>query len=269
MTLSKRRLLRAGGDGPSTSRKQTPNSQPREHAHHQARVQVQLEVADLDQREVSLRSDFGQVAWIERKGFRLRIRHDLDERGPTRKITTLDAFIQVTLVGLAILADQDLSLGIRQILDPLLGAEVELYPCPLVCRIEEAVGVAAKAVHVPERDILQECRAPRTRGLNVEVIADWRSGCMGQLFNERGAGTPRHRTLSVRWNDPVVVYEQVPARLCVPGRRGDFARLGVHAPWQLGVRKEESASGVHVTSEGRSKLRLVQHLHRPPVRRGL
>src|SRR5258708_31753835 len=51
-------------------------------------------------------------------------------------------------MGLAILADQSLGLGIRQVLDTLLAAKVELHPDPLVLGVEEAIGMAAEAMHV-------------------------------------------------------------------------------------------------------------------------
>src|SRR5258708_39041430 len=49
---------------------------------------------------------------------------------------------------LAILADQSLGFCIRQVLDTLLAAKVELHPDPLVLGVEETVGVAAEPMHV-------------------------------------------------------------------------------------------------------------------------
>jgi hypothetical protein len=50
----------------------------------------------------------------------------------------------------AILADEGLGFRVRQIMDALLGTEVEFDPDALVCGIEEAVRVAAEAMHVTE-----------------------------------------------------------------------------------------------------------------------
>ena len=50
----------------------------------------------------------------------------------------------------AVVADDRLGLGVGQVLDALLGAEVELHPEALVLGVDEAVGVAAEAVHVAE-----------------------------------------------------------------------------------------------------------------------
>src|SRR3546814_1254282 len=54
---------------------------------------------------------------------------------------------EVALMALAIGADQGGGLGVGQILDALLAAEVELDPEPLVGCIDEAESVAAKAMH--------------------------------------------------------------------------------------------------------------------------
>ncbi len=51
---------------------------------------------------------------------------------------------------LAILADHGFRLGVRQVLDALLGPEVEFNPRPLVGGIDIAVGMAAEAMHVAE-----------------------------------------------------------------------------------------------------------------------
>ena len=53
-------------------------------------------------------------------------------------------------MSLAIPADEDFRLGVGQVLNPLLRAEVELHPGPLVGGIDETVCMAAEAVHVTE-----------------------------------------------------------------------------------------------------------------------
>src|SRR6202022_2629629 len=113
-------------------------------------VPVELEISDLDQREVALWPDLGQVEGVEGESLRLSVRHHLDEQGPAWEIAGLDAFEQIALMGFAILADAGLGFRVSQVLDALLGAEVELDPDALVCGIEEAVRVAAETVHVTE-----------------------------------------------------------------------------------------------------------------------
>src|SRR6195256_1473423 len=111
---------------------------------------VELEISNLDQREVALWPDLGQVEGIEGESLCLSVRHHLDEQGPAWKIAGLDIFEQIALMSFAILAHAGLGFRVRQVLDALLGTEVELDPDALVCGIEEAVCVAAKTVHVAE-----------------------------------------------------------------------------------------------------------------------
>jgi len=42
-------------------------------------ISVELKKSDLDQREVALWPDLGQVEGVERESLRLRVRHHLDE----------------------------------------------------------------------------------------------------------------------------------------------------------------------------------------------
>src|ERR1700730_7318091 len=114
------------------------------------RVPIELEISDLDQRKVTLWPDLGQVEGVEGESLRLSVIHHLDEQGPAREIAGLDVFEQIALMGFAILADEGLGFRVRQVLNALLGTEVELDPDALVCSIEEAVRMAAEAVHVAE-----------------------------------------------------------------------------------------------------------------------
>ena len=66
------------------------------------------------------------------------------------KSPAFDAVEEIALMALAVLADQRLGFGIGQILDALLGPEVEFHPDALIVRVDEAVGVAAETVHVTE-----------------------------------------------------------------------------------------------------------------------
>jgi len=112
------------------------------------RIAVEFEEADLEQRERGLGPHLGQIEGVEGKCPGLSVVHHLDKQSPPRKSACLDVLEQVALMGLAILADQSLGRGIRQILDALLAAEVELHPDPLVLGVEETIGMAAEAMHV-------------------------------------------------------------------------------------------------------------------------
>lgn len=79
---------------------------------------------------------------------RILFRHNLHKQCPFRMVTFFDALVEVALVALAILANEYLGLRIRQILDPLLGLEMELDPEPLSLVVDEAECVAAEQVHV-------------------------------------------------------------------------------------------------------------------------
>ncbi|OPY90658.1 MAG: hypothetical protein A4E72_00541 [Syntrophus sp. PtaU1.Bin208] len=112
------------------------------------RVLVQLEDPHLDEGIIPVIPDLGQIEGMIGTGVRIGLRHDLHVEGPTGEIALLDALIEVPLVGLPALADGGLGLGIRQVLDPLLGLEVELDPEALVFGVDEAEGVAAETVHM-------------------------------------------------------------------------------------------------------------------------
>ena len=135
---------------------------------------LQLKIADLDQREVALWPDFCQVEGVEGEGPGLGVGHHLDKERPAREILGLDAFEKVPLMALAVLADKRLGFSIRQVLNALLGAEMEFDPGALVCGVNEAVGVAAESMHVAEtfrdaalahddRDLMQGFRQQRPK----------------------------------------------------------------------------------------------------------
>jgi hypothetical protein len=65
---------------------------------------------------------------------------------PLREVATLDGFVQVALVALAVLADDRLGLGVGQVLDAVLGLEVEFDPEALVLGVDEAERVTAETV---------------------------------------------------------------------------------------------------------------------------
>src|ERR1700736_6239306 len=111
---------------------------------------VELKIPDLDQRKVTLWPDLGQVERVEGERLRLGVRHHLDEERPAREIAGLDASEQIPLMALAALADEVLVFRVRQVLNALLGAEVELVPDALVSGVEKTGGMAAEAMHVAE-----------------------------------------------------------------------------------------------------------------------
>src|SRR5882672_11772096 len=113
-------------------------------------ILVELEISDLDQREVALWPDLGQVEGVKGESLRLSVRHHLDEDRPAWEIAGLDVSEKITLMAFAILADKGLGFRVRQVLDALLGAEVELDPDALIFGIQEAVRMAAETVHVTE-----------------------------------------------------------------------------------------------------------------------
>src|SRR4030088_135658 len=77
------------------------------------RILVELEISDLDQREVALWPDLGQVEGVEGESLRLSVRHHLDEDRPAREIAGLDASEKITLMAFAILADKGLGFRVR------------------------------------------------------------------------------------------------------------------------------------------------------------
>ena len=72
------------------------------------------------------------------------------------KSPLVDALEQVALVAFAVLGDDRFGFLVGQVLDALLGTQVELDPDALVLGVDHAEGVAAKAVHVAVGD--GECR---------------------------------------------------------------------------------------------------------------
>ena len=113
------------------------------------RVAIQFHDADFDQRTVPVEPDLGQVEGVIGQFRGIGLRHDLDEQRPTGKVPVLDALKQVTLVALAVLADQGFAFRVGQVADALLRLEVKLDPVAFVVGVDEAEGVAAETVHVP------------------------------------------------------------------------------------------------------------------------
>ena len=114
------------------------------------RITIELHYANFDQRVVSLGPDFGQIKRIVLVCLCLFLCHDLDEERPTRKISTLDCLEEIPAIALPIICHNRSGSFVREILNTLLCAEVELHPCAPVVGIDHREGVASEAMHMPE-----------------------------------------------------------------------------------------------------------------------
>src|SRR5690606_33711572 len=112
------------------------------------RIAVELHVAHLDQRVVLLRPDLGQIERMKAIGSSLFLGHDLHVHGPAREVTVLDRLVQVPLRAFAVIGHDGGCFRVGQILDALLGLEVELDPVALLVGTDEAVGVRTEQVHM-------------------------------------------------------------------------------------------------------------------------
>ncbi|KPY54789.1 Peroxisomal catalase [Pseudomonas syringae pv. solidagae] len=112
------------------------------------RVTVQLQLAHLDQRVFFLRPGLGHVERVFMMIRRLSFGHQLDAHLPLGEVALLDGSEQIALSVIRISTGNARSLCGRQILDPLAGLVMPLHPMTLTCCTDEAIGVAAEAVHV-------------------------------------------------------------------------------------------------------------------------
>ncbi len=112
------------------------------------RILVQFENTHLDQRIILMVPDFAEIKGIVRQVFRLFFRHDLHVEGPAGEISLLNTLVKVTLVAFPVLAYNRLGLLIGQVLNALLGLQVELDPISFVLGVDKAEGVAAEAMHM-------------------------------------------------------------------------------------------------------------------------
>ncbi len=185
-------------------------------------VLVQIEDAHLDERVVLVKPDLGQVERVVRALGRVLFGHHLNEHLPAGEVALLDAVVEVTLVALATFADHGFGFGIGQVLDALLGVEVELHPVPLVLRVDEAEGVAAEHVHMSvaerdaalahgDRDLVQRLGQ---RGPEVPVVL---------RAAQVGARVTLHRMVEVRELERVAQEED----RCVVANKVPVALLGV------------------------------------------
>src|SRR5690606_17130870 len=114
------------------------------------RVAVEFHYSHFHEWVIALGPYLGQIERIQMIRGSLFLGHDLNVYSPTREISILDGFKEITLRAFTITTYQRLRLRVRQVLDALLGAEVELHPETLVLSIDEAEGMAAEQVHVAE-----------------------------------------------------------------------------------------------------------------------
>ena len=115
------------------------------------RVAVQFHYADFDQRKLGVRPDLGQVERVVRGLLRLLFGHDLNhEIRHFGKSPSFDGVEQVALMAFAILAMMASDSSVVRRLDALHRLEMELHPEALVLRVDQAVGVAAVAVHAAD-----------------------------------------------------------------------------------------------------------------------
>ena len=171
-------------------------------------IPVQFHHANLDERIVAFRPDLGQVERVDVIAAGVLLRHDLYGQCPARKIAALDRFVKVAMVRLAIAADQRFSLGVRQVFDSLLRAEMELDPIAFVLRIDKAVRVASESVHMTEsfrnaslahhdRDLMQCFRKLRPEVPVAFCAAQTRTwialDCMVQVGKFKGIAQEKDR----------------------------------------------------------------------------
>src|SRR6202521_318920 len=123
---------------------------------------------------VLLRPDLGQIERVDRIAVGFLLRHDLHIERPPWEIAAFDGLEEIAHGTLAIAPDRRYRFGIRHVLDALLRAEVELYPEALILSVEEAVGMAAEAVHMApgprdaalphtDRDLMKRFRQQRPK----------------------------------------------------------------------------------------------------------
>ena len=114
-------------------------------------IAVKLEDSDIAQGEVLVIPHLGEVKRIDAVMLGLVLGHQLHLQFPARELAALDSLEQIALMRLAVFGDDCLGLLVGEVLDALQGAEMELNPCALIILVDEAVSVAAEAVHVAER----------------------------------------------------------------------------------------------------------------------
>ena len=85
------------------------------------RVAVELDHADFDQRVILVRPNLGEIEGMVGYFRGVGFRHDLHLERPLREVAPFDAFVEVALMALAVLADDRLGFGVGQVPDALLS----------------------------------------------------------------------------------------------------------------------------------------------------
>ncbi|MNZ83192.1 hypothetical protein D3C78_1019140 [compost metagenome] len=112
------------------------------------RIAIELQLSDFNQWKLFLRPGLGDIKGVLVVRRCLSFGHDLDAYAPFREITLFDGIEQVALGVIRISARQARSLRWSKVLDPLPGLVVPLHPVTLTLSVDEAVSVAAEAMHV-------------------------------------------------------------------------------------------------------------------------
>src|SRR5258708_30372215 len=95
-----------------------------------------------------MRPDLGKVEGVEVISLCLQFRHDLNREAPLRIVAFLDSLKEILGRVIRIRTRELNRLFPREILNALLGLQVEFHPDALVPRVDEAERVTGETVHV-------------------------------------------------------------------------------------------------------------------------
>src|SRR5690625_702720 len=112
------------------------------------RISVQFKFSNWNQRKIFLRPDFCQVKRVETIVLCLLFGHNLNVELPLWKVASFNGIEQVSLRRLPVYSDHLCSFFIRQVFNSLLGSKMKFHPVTHIVTVYEAVGVAAKTVHM-------------------------------------------------------------------------------------------------------------------------
>ena len=116
------------------------------------------------QREIAVIPHFGQVEGIDFVVSGLLFGHQLHLHQPAGIIAPFDRFEQVALVRLPVFGDDRLGFGVREVLDALQGAQMELHPDTFVLIVDKTVRMATETMHMSIR-VRNAARTHRNRYL--------------------------------------------------------------------------------------------------------
>ncbi|OQC60855.1 MAG: hypothetical protein BWX50_01675 [Euryarchaeota archaeon ADurb.Bin009] len=209
-------------------------------------VPVQLEHAHLDQGELTLVPDFGEVEGVVGHGLCLFFGHHLDVHRPAGEVALPDALEEVALMALAVFCDDRLGFLVGQVLDALPGLQVEFDPDAFVFRVDHAERVAPETMHVAIGE-----RNPAIAHGDGHLVQGFGKGCPEVPVVGRGAhvgvGVALDGTVEVGElvgvayeEDGGVVPDQIPVSLLgveLHGKAADVA-LGIGRTAFAGDRRE-------------------------------